>query len=118
MKMKKKDQHIEQEIEKTLDSLNKTEKIECSPFFYTRLMGNIETLEKKQKHKVFESDLISILKPTLLIFIIILNIVTGIYLLNYTIEQSQDRSQYIKSLSEEFSIQQSNYTLTNLNNDQ
>lgn len=113
--MKNKDQHIEQEIEKTFDSLNKTEKIECSPFFYTRLMGNIESMEKKQKRNVFESDLIRLLRPTLLIFIIILNIVTGIYFFNYITEQSQERSQYIESLSEEFSIQQTNYTLLNNN---
>ena len=113
--MKNKNQHIEQEIEKTLDSYNKTEKIECSPFFYTRLMGNIESLEKKQKHKVFESDLIRLLRPTLLILIIILNIVSGIYFFNYTTEQSQERSQYIKSLSEEFTIQRTNYTLMNNN---
>jgi hypothetical protein len=113
--MKNKDQHIEQEIEKTLDSLNKTEKIECRTFFHTRIMGNIESMEKKQKHNVFESDLIGLLRPTLLILIIILNIVTGIYFFRYTTQQSQERSQYIESLSEEFSIQQTNYTLMNNN---
>ena len=113
--MKKKDLNIKREVEETLSSLGKTEKIECSPFFYTRLIGNIESIE--QKHKVFESDLIKLLRPTLLIFIIILNMVTGIYFFNYTTEQSQERSQYIESLSEEFSIQQTNYILININNE-
>jgi len=115
--MKKKGLNIDREVENTLNCLDMTEKIECSPFFYTRLIGNIESLEKKQKHRIFKSDLINLLRPALLILIIILNIVTGIYFFNYTTEQSQDRSDYIESLSEEFSIQQTNYTLSNINNE-
>ena len=113
--MKKKDKHIEHEIEKTLNSLNETEKIECSPFFYTRLMGNIESLGKKQEQKIFTPDLINILRPSLLILIIILNIITGIYLFDYSSEESQERSEYIESLAKEFSIQQEDYSILNFN---
>ncbi len=109
---------IEEEIEKTLRSVDNTEKIECSPFFYTKLMGRIESKEKSQEQSEFKFNIRDYLRPALLILIITLNILTGIFIYENSAGQKSERIEYIESLSKEFSIQQSNYTLTNLNNNQ
>lgn len=109
---------IEEEIDKTLRSVDSIEMIECTPLFYTKLMGRIESQEKSQEQSEFTFNIRDYLRPALLIIIVAVNLLTGIFIYKNSTEQISNRTEYIESLSKEFSIKQSNYTLTNLNNDQ
>ena len=114
----KKNNKIEEEITKTIQSIDSIENIECAPFFYTRLMRRIESREKTQERSKFIFNITDYLRPVLLISIVAVNILTGIFIYKNSTEQISERTEYIESLAKEFSIQQSNYTLTNLNNEQ
>lgn len=113
-----KNQKIDEEIDMTLSSIYSNEKIECSPFFYSKLMGRIESQEKSREQFEFKFNIRDYLRPAFLISIVTINILTGIFIYKNSSEQISERTEYIESLAKEFSIQQSNYTLTNLNNDQ
>ena len=113
----KKNHKIEEEIDMTLSSVDSNEMIECSPYFYTKLMGRIESQGKSQEQSEVTFNIRDYLRPALLISIVAVNILTGIFIYKNSTEQISERTEYIESLAKEFSIQQSNYTLTNLNND-
>ena len=109
---------IEEEITKTIQSIDSIENIECTPFFYTKLMGRIESQKKSREQSEFTFNIRDYLRPALLISIVTVNILTGIFIFKNSTEKISERTEYIESLAKEFSIQQSNYTLTKLNNDQ
>ena len=113
----KKKHKIEEVIDMTLSSVDRNEKIECTPFFYTKLMGRIESQEKSRERSELKFNIRDYLRPALLVLIVAVNLLTGIFIYKNSTEQISERTEYIESLSKEFSIQQSNYTLTNLNND-
>ena len=108
--MKSETKHIEEEVQKTLQSLDNVQKASPKPFLYTRIMARMEKY-KASTSNVFE------LKPgyrriTIAAFIILIaiNIFTATFYLGYTSETTLENSQ------EEIYFDQYYPTLTTIDN--
>ena len=91
--MKKND--IKKEVEKTLDVLNDHERIEASPFFYTKLQERIKREEEDQR-PMFSS--LYILQYVIIVIFIFVNIFTTVKLIN------QNNENEINLLVEEYGV--------------
>lgn len=103
-------EEIEQEVEKTLQSVGNFSRYEGKPFLLTRVMAQIEN--KTQAKPAFVTRLI--LQPYLLSFILLLNVFSAIYFFRNNSSIEQNRDQYIDQLAEEFSVSSNSYDLTTL----
>ena len=99
----KKNQHIQNEIDKTLQLLNSKNKIEADAFFYTRVRAKIDTPEKASFFDfIFDSP---ILKPALIASLFILNTMAFL-LINYNSSQSLTADDAADLLNQEYFITQ------------
>jgi hypothetical protein len=92
------EEKIKEEVEKTLNSFDKTDSIEVNPFLYTRIAAQINTLSNKKSLR--ESWL---LKFGIIIFILVLNAAALINYFNGN-SLSKYRNDYLLSLNEEYSL--------------
>ncbi len=109
-------EHIEQEVEKTLQCFETSEKIEPNPFFYTRLHAKIRALEEKEERSRRQRFILSSLGPALLVFLVVLNVLSAILVFRESEDQSDVRSQYIAAFVEEYSLGQDDNDLFLSNN--
>ena len=94
-----KKEKIEQEINKTLSNLEKTEPLTPDPYFYSRLKAHLDERHKQQN--VFSL----ILKPTLLIALVIINVSTAFWYFNTNgTSQSNARQELLKVLSSDLKL--------------
>lgn len=109
--MKNKKQ-IEQEVIKTLQCFEHRESIECNPFFSTRVLARIRSLEEEKRarslRKVFS---LSYLRPALLILIVVLNIVSAIMIFRGSRDHMDVRGQYLTAFANEYGLNQQQYDL-------
>ena len=107
--MKSKEQ-IEQEVMKTLQCFEQRESIECNPFFSTRVLARIRSLEEEQRmrslRKVFS---LGYLRPALLALIVVLNITSAIIVFRGTQTQTNVREQYLTAFADEYALNQQEY---------
>ncbi len=108
--MKKDKKHIENEVSKTLASLDSIEKASPRPFLYTRIMARMEK-EKTNSSKVFE------LKPVyqrvgmaVLVILLVFNVLTATLFIGVNPGVSSENSQ------EEIYFDQYFPTLTTIDN--
>ena len=102
-----KEKLIEQQVEATLNYLDKFESVEASPGFYTRLLQKIQ---HPGRQKIFsQKQLFSfvVLKPILLILIILFNLITALLILPGRDQAQDNRQKYLKSLISEYNLNQS-----------
>ncbi|MCK5076533.1 MAG: hypothetical protein KAR38_09160 [Calditrichia bacterium] len=111
----KKIKQIDEEVKKTLKLLDQTEKIEINPFFYTRLKSQLKNPDRKYESSMIFGLNSSLLRNELIVFIILLNIFSSIYVLQNDNYQAESRNDYISILSGEYSSEQNfeNYTYKN-----
>ena len=102
---------IEEEVERTLDLLRKKEEPEADPFFYTRLQSRIDGLEREGRKRHRLSGLIDSrhLRPTVVVAIVVINVLSGIMLFHGDTRQSQCRVEYLQAFAEEYSLYQNDY---------
>ena len=107
--MKSKEQ-IEQEVMKTLQCFEQRESIECNPFFATRVLARIRSLEEEQRarslRKVFS---LGYLRPALLALIVVLNIASAIIVFRGSQTQTNVREQYLTAFADEYALNQQEY---------
>lgn len=82
-KMNKQDK-IQNEIDKTMGLLDKTESLPPNPYFYTRVKQRLNEKSRK-KHPI-----LGILKPVLFTALIALNLTTAIWYINTDANFSED----------------------------
>ncbi len=109
-KMGKKEQ-IENEVQKTLQSFDQKETIECSPFFYTRLQDKIRRLEEKKRFSARQIFSRRVLLPAFVVFIVLFNILSLALVSRKSASQSDIRKEYISELAEEYAMSLSEYNL-------
>lgn len=104
-----KKEKIEQEINKTLAQFDNAERMLSNPYFYTRVQAR---LEEKQRQKTGFS---AILKPALIIALVVINITTTVWYLNFgtQVNQSESRQELLDILSEDLNLDnnQSNFVI-------
>ena len=103
---------IEQEVMKTLECFEQRTPIECNPFFSTRVMARIRSLEETQHarslRRVFS---LGYLRPALLALIVVLNIASAIIVFRGTQTQTNGREQYLTAFADEYAMNQQEYDL-------
>jgi hypothetical protein len=113
--MKSKEQ-IEQEVQKTLQCFENRTPLESNPFFSTRVLARIRSLEEEQHarslRKVFS---LSYLRPALLTLIIALNVVSAIVIFRGSHNQTTVRDQYLTAFADEYAFNQNEYDFSLLN---
>lgn len=108
--MEKKEQ-IENEVQKTLQSFDQKETIECSPFFYTRLQEKIRGLEEKKRFSAKQVFGMKVLLPAFVLLIVLFNILSLALVSRKSAYQSDIRKEYISELADEYAMSPSEYYL-------
>jgi hypothetical protein len=106
-----KEKQIEQEVEKTLQCLDQIEEIETNPFFYTRLQARLSILDEQREHSFFKIFSPNFLRPAFIMFMIVLNIASAVFIFQGKGSQYEYRTEYIKAFANEYSLDQDNYDL-------
>lgn len=100
----KKQEHISEEVEKTLNSLDNWQPVKTDPFFYTRLQARMQKRQEEHKWAWFFDS--ALLKPALAVAIVAINVVTLIHYSNQT-SQAVSRDEAIESFTNEYALNQS-----------
>ena len=106
--MKKRNEHIEEKVNKTMEILDNMEKVEASPFFHTRLEAK---LENQIAEKSFFSFLFSsqfYLKPVLIGLVLLVNIISISFFVINTNSNSKHTNE-ISNLLETYAFDQTEY---------
>ena len=112
--MKNDKRNIQEKINKTLDVLDKVEKIETDPFFYTRLSARLEKQESKPGFDwLFETPL---LKPILVGFVLVVNIISISHFVTAESTVLTD-DEIVEMFNEEYFITQSSDSYSVINED-
>ena len=102
--MNKKEQ-IENEIIKTLDCFDQSERLSSNPYFYTRVKARIDSENRAGMKWHGWQSVWSILRPVLLVLIVAINVYTiGSYLAESRDHSESSREQMIQAFAREFSL--------------
>ena len=97
--MKKKKPNLQEEVEKTLDSLERIERVEGNPFLFTRVIEQIKSEQAPQT----SGNLLW--QPALMTLLIVLNVFTAVRYL--TVKQAEQRTALIQTLAEDYDLKES-----------
>ena len=95
---------IEEAVEKTLQSFESAERLQPSPFFYTRLRARIDGLHRRVTHKYRFA--FGVLRFVSLSLLLIWNIVTVTYLIGSDQTDAYDRSEMINAFAEFYVLEE------------
>lgn len=101
----KRNEHIENEITKTLESLNNFPKAKTDPFFATRLQVKLD--KKNQIATTFSFFDVPFLKPALLAIFITINISTIFLFVSGNTFSASSNNQIVEAFTDEYNINQS-----------
>ena len=76
-----KQKHIRDEVEKTMSLLDRVEKLEAGPYFYTRVESRLRSREKEEKAKLPGILGVRVLKPAFLVLLLMINIISAVFFL-------------------------------------
>ncbi len=95
-----KKEKVEQEIHKTLDQFEHAEQLPANPYFYTRVQARLE--ETRRQQNVFST----ILKPSLLMALVAINISTVFLYFSESEQQDQTntRQELLEILANDFKL--------------
>jgi len=106
-------QQIDEEVKKTLNLLDQAENIEVDHFFYTRLQSKLRNKDKKEVRNLLPGFNLSVVRNGLIVFLVLLNLVSGIYVLQSDNDEAGSRDDYISTLTGEYSSEQDIYNYNN-----
>lgn len=100
---------IEQEVQKTLESFDQTERLKSNPFFYTQLKNRIDTLSRQKRKTTGWESAWGVLKPALLFLIIALNIFSVALFLKNRSSNYSNREQLLNIFAKESTLDSDQY---------
>jgi hypothetical protein len=100
--MKKNEKQIIEEVEKTLQSMDNTPILNENPFFYLKLKTEIEN-----EDVILNTGRAAnfILRPAVLIFILIINIITAVFYFNSSLSKTNTDELLINTLHKEYTLE-------------
>lgn len=101
-----KEKRLQEDVEKTLEMMDRMESLEAGPYFYTRLEAKLHSREKEKRH--WE------LKPVLLTLLIVINVVSAVFFLVESINTRTGREEYQTNIStflEDYSLNRNTYDI-------
>ena len=106
---------IQEEVEKTMNSLNNWKPVETDAFFFTRLSVRIEKrTQTKSFNWFFESP---ILRPALITLTLLINILTINYFITYVENTKEESTDLISLFTDEYQLNQSTESYIALNDE-
>lgn len=113
--MSKKDSEkdrIEEEVLRTLESLDTIKDIDAGPYFYTRLQARLESSEKVPESWLTRHLLGSRLAPALLATVVVINVFTAVMVLQDGSDgQAELRDEYVEAVADEYLLTGASNTL-------
>ena len=100
---------IEKEVIKTLQQLDRFEKLESDPFFYTQLQAKLKGLQEHSILSVTESFVGRYLRPAFLVLLFVLNLVSAVVVIHNHNSQSDSQITNISSFADEYSLNDKSY---------
>jgi hypothetical protein len=100
---------IEKEVEKTLQQLDRFEKLENDPFFYTRLQAKLKGMQDRPILSVTESFVSRYLRSAFLVLLFVLNLVSAMVVFHNHNSQSDSQITNISSFADEYSLNDKSY---------
>lgn len=110
------EQNIQNEIDKTLSSLDNFQKQKAKPFLYTRIQAKLENEVSQPLFSWFFDT--PILKPALATLIVALNIITILQLSNIDSDSITSEQTSLDNFTEEYAFNQSSESYFNLYNEE
>ncbi|MBD3305063.1 hypothetical protein GF339_01800 [candidate division KSB3 bacterium] len=109
----KRRKEIEQEVMKTLESLDDVEDIEVSPYFAARVQAKIREADRQQARSLKQWFRTPRLRLAGVIVLLVLNLVSFITLFptSQTQPQLEERQAYLSAFAEEYGLAQDETTL-------
>lgn len=106
------EEKINQEIQKTLDSFNEVEVLKADAFYYTRLKARMRELESQQR-KLEKGDwFLGILKPVLILVLVALNIYTATVFLIGDKDTESSQEDLVALFAKDFALDSGQYNPT------
>ncbi len=109
------DKNIQEEIEKTLTSLDGISARKVKPYFYTRLQSKLDATIQKESFSLFFDT--PFLKPILATLFVAINIITVWQIYSNENSLLTERQEIISSFTEEYSFNQSTDTYFDIENE-
>ena len=103
---------IQHEIQKTLDSADHIEPQKTDAFFYTRLQARIDAIESSANNENGWDLFLRILKPGLLIVLIAANIFTAYAIMNKKADNGAARTRELNAFAREMTLDSNQYNPT------
>ena len=94
--------NIQSEVEKTLNSLNNWGKIETDSFFYTRLSVRLENKKQIKTLNWFFDSLV--LRPALMAFALLINVLSINYLISNSNSIQEDSNDFASLFNDEYML--------------
>ena len=107
--------NIQSEVEKTLNSLDNWKKIETDSFFYTRLSVRLENKRQIKNLNWFFDSLL--LRPALMVFALLINILSINYFISNSNSIQEDSSDFANLFNDEYMLDQSTDSYFMLNDE-
>lgn len=96
----KREERVEQEVEKTLQQFDRAERIRPDPFFYTRVQARLKDSNRARGRIL----VFGVLKPALLVLLVACNVATAAVLLKSGGADAIDRSAVVSAVGEELGL--------------
>ena len=104
MKDKQQELHrqIEYEVEQTLRCLDRIETVQPGPWYFSRLVSRIETMESRREKRSFVFSLKQLLRPALLILLIAINLISAIVIIQHKPDSTDNRQTFITEIAGDY----------------
>ena len=102
---------IEQEVKRTLESLDDVEDIEVNPYFYTHLQARIHEAERQQTRRVFGTVQ---LRLAGVIALLVINLFAFVFLFRTSRIPTDERQAYMSAFADEYGFTQESNDLFDL----
>jgi hypothetical protein len=108
MKNERKEQ-IDKEVEKTLQQLDRFERLGNDPFFYTRLQAQLKSVRNQPVPFGLVSSIGRYLRPAFLVLLLFLNLVSALIVFQNRNSSANSQTANISSFADEYSINDKSY---------
>ena len=98
-----KDDLVETQVQKTMDSLNDTVDITANPYFYSKLKANIDKLETLDSSLIHKFVFNSRIAPAIVTLLFLFNIFSfSVHFYQNKENQTESREQFIEDIANEY----------------
>lgn len=96
--------HIQEEVQKTLDCLDSMPRLEGNPFLYTRVETQLREVETTRHTATAAHRVWGILKPALLLLLVAFNVITLARNLSSSTATTSSHSVLVQTIVQEYSL--------------